>query len=235
MTRMSRSVPGRYRLYALGFIASVVGQQMLGVAVGWELYERTNSALALGLVGLVQALPIIALALPAGHAADVFDRRRLVLITQVLLALGSIGLAAVSFGLLPIPSVGVLRQANAALRQPLALAFGERSAHFDDPAVPLMYLLLLLVGIVRSVNEPARTALLPRIVPGWAFGNAVTWNSSSFQVASMAGPAIGGLLLSLGKSPPFALVYLGTAALLTAALIGPIAGGEAEALSKMSR
>src|ERR1043165_6027924 len=85
-----------FRLYSFGGLFAVIGQQMQSVAVGWELYERTNSAMALGWVGLIQALPAIMLALPAGHIADRFDRRRIVMITQVLMALSSLGLAALS-------------------------------------------------------------------------------------------------------------------------------------------
>ena len=59
-----------YRRFLLAGIVSTIGGQMQGVAVGWELYERTGSATALGLVGLAQVLPVLLLALPAGHAAD---------------------------------------------------------------------------------------------------------------------------------------------------------------------
>ncbi len=78
---------------------------MLGVAVGWELYERTNSVFALGMIGLVQVLPVILLSLPAGHAADRYDRRRLVVGSQLLLALCSLGLAIISFAQGPIALV----------------------------------------------------------------------------------------------------------------------------------
>ncbi|HEX8034177.1 MAG TPA: MFS transporter [Ktedonobacterales bacterium] len=93
-----------FRLLAAGRFLAALGEQMLGVAVGWELYERTHSALALGLVGLVQVLPIFMLALPAGHIADRFERKRIVLGTAVLLALGAIGLALLSYshGSLPL-------------------------------------------------------------------------------------------------------------------------------------
>ncbi len=59
-----------YRYFLAGRLAASMGSQMIDVAIGWELYERTNRALALGFVGLVQVVPIILLALPAGHAAD---------------------------------------------------------------------------------------------------------------------------------------------------------------------
>lgn len=68
-----------FRLLAAGRFLEALSEQMVGVAVGWELYERTHRPLALGLVGLVQVLPIIVLALPAGHIADRFERKRIVL------------------------------------------------------------------------------------------------------------------------------------------------------------
>ena len=59
-----------FRLYNMGWIIAVIGEQILEVAVGWDLYQRTHNALTLGWVGLVSAIPVIALALPAGHLAD---------------------------------------------------------------------------------------------------------------------------------------------------------------------
>ncbi|OOG51305.1 MFS transporter [Rhodanobacter sp. C01] len=65
-------------------IASSFGFQMLSVAVGWQIYATTGRAFDLGLIGLVQFVPSVLLALPAGHVADQFDRRRIVLIGQVI-------------------------------------------------------------------------------------------------------------------------------------------------------
>jgi MFS family permease len=86
-----------FRLLVAGTFLTVVAEQMLGVAVGWELYERTRAPLALGLIGLVQVLPVLLLALPAGHVADRFDRKWIVVGTTLLLALCALGLAALSF------------------------------------------------------------------------------------------------------------------------------------------
>src|SRR5581483_11135832 len=72
------------------------GQQMLAVALGWELYSRTGSALVLGGVGLALVLPVIVLSLPAGHVADRYSRKRVAIGGQALLALGSLGLAVLS-------------------------------------------------------------------------------------------------------------------------------------------
>ena len=65
-------------------IASSFGFQMLSVAVGWQIYEITGRALDLGLIGLVQFIPSVVLALPAGHVADQFERRRIVLLGQIV-------------------------------------------------------------------------------------------------------------------------------------------------------
>lgn len=85
-------------LYLIARFVSSLGQQMLTVAVGWELYERTNSALALGMVGLTQMLPMILFTLPAGHMADNHERKRIIIITTFILACASLGLTLISAG-----------------------------------------------------------------------------------------------------------------------------------------
>ncbi len=85
-----------FRLLLVGRFIASLGDQMLSFAIGWELWLRTRNELALGLVGLVQVVPIIVLSLPAGHVADQYNRKRLVLITQFLLALCSMGLGLLS-------------------------------------------------------------------------------------------------------------------------------------------
>jgi MFS family permease len=80
----------------LGRFAASFGQQMLNVAVGWELYERTNSAMALGLVGLTQMVPMFLFTLPAGHLADTRDRKRILVAMTAVQALASLGLAVAS-------------------------------------------------------------------------------------------------------------------------------------------
>lgn len=155
-----------YQLYSMGWLASVIGQQVQSVAIGWQLFQRAGSvragALALGWVGGVQALPVILLALPAGQLADHFDRRRIVMFA-------SLGAAAAS----------------------IALAFASHS----NSSVGLMYLFLGLGATAQAIGWPARAALLPQIVPPQVFSNAATWNSSTMQIASVAGPALGGFIV----------------------------------------
>src|SRR2546430_4066870 len=73
---------GGFSLFAFGNLLSIIGRQMLAVAVGWEIYRRTHSATALGLGGLGIAIPVVALSLPAGHLADRFRRQRIILVSQ---------------------------------------------------------------------------------------------------------------------------------------------------------
>ncbi|BAZ91160.1 MULTISPECIES: MFS transporter [Cylindrospermopsis] len=91
-----------YRLFTIGRILLFTGNQMQTVALGWELYERTNSPLALGIVGLAQVLPVILLTLIAGHVADKYNRQRTTVVASLLLALCSLGLGIISYTQAPV-------------------------------------------------------------------------------------------------------------------------------------
>ena len=77
---------GDFSLFTAGNLLSITGRLMLAVAVEWEVYARTHSATALGLVGLVIAVPVVTLSLPAGHLADRFSRKRIILVSQIFSA-----------------------------------------------------------------------------------------------------------------------------------------------------
>ncbi len=91
-----------FRLLISGRFITRLADQMLSFAIGWELWQRTGSAMALGLVGLVQVTPVILFSLIAGHVADQFNRKRIVLYTQVLLAASSMGLVLLSLNQGPV-------------------------------------------------------------------------------------------------------------------------------------
>ena len=91
-----------FRRYLAGHVVAVLGQGMLAVAIGWELYERTRSTLVLGLVGLAQVVPLTVLVLPAGQLADSADRRRLLMAAQATITVSAFGLVAASFNRAPI-------------------------------------------------------------------------------------------------------------------------------------
>ena len=92
-----------FTIYLMGRLIAVFGQQMFVLTVGWELYERTGSALALGLVGLTQMIPIFLFTLPAGHVADNYNRKRVVMLMTTVITAASLGMAAVSASHAPVP------------------------------------------------------------------------------------------------------------------------------------
>ncbi len=91
-----------FRLYLGGRTIAVIGQQMFATALGWEIYERTHSAFALGLVGLIQVLAMFACTLPAGHCADVYNRKRIVALMTFVIAAANVGLTAISAATAPV-------------------------------------------------------------------------------------------------------------------------------------
>ena len=167
-----------FRLYLTGRLFAVIGAQMLTVAVGWELYERTDSALALGMVGLVEMIAMVACTLPAGHIADNVNRKRIILIALVVNSCASLGLALISWNQAPVFCI---------------------------------YACLFTTAASRTFLWPASSAFLTSLVPREMFPRAVTWNSGMFQFSSVAGPAIGGVLIALLKNHsahPAAFIYL---------------------------
>src|ERR1041385_7542197 len=184
-----------FTFYTTGNLISVIGRLMFIVAVEWEMYARTHSATALGLVGLVIAVPVVLLSLPAGHIADRFPRKRIVLVTQALSAICSLTLAFVSWNHLNIPNWGFLRGGNRFLFSIATIFERHTYFHFDDLSIPLIYLILLISATGRTFGWAARSSYFPQLVPREVFANAVTWNSSVFQIGSVVGPALGGLLI----------------------------------------
>src|SRR5256885_14034533 len=187
---------GDFSLFTAGNLLSITGRLMLAVAVEWEIYARTHSATALGLVGLAIAVPVVTLSLPAGHLADRFSRKHIILWSQVFSALMSLALALVSWKHVSIPQIAPLREGNRALAAVAAIFERHHPIfHFDDPSVPLIYLLLFIGASARTFSWAARSSFFPTLVPRDAFANAVTWNTSVFQIGSILGPALGGLLI----------------------------------------
>src|SRR2546427_3398129 len=134
-----------FSLFTIGNLLSIMGRQMLAVAVEWELYRRTHSATALGLVGLVIAIPVVTLSLPAGHLADRFSRKRIILVSQIFGAIASAALALVSWQHLAIPQLSILRQGNGILSAIAAVFERHQPAfHFDDASIPIIYALLFI-------------------------------------------------------------------------------------------
>src|SRR6516225_238990 len=149
---------GDFSLFTAGNLLSITGRLMLAVAVEWEIYARTHSASALGLVGLVIAVPVVTLSLPAGHLADRFSRKHIILVSQVFSGFMSVTLALVSWKHLAIPLIPPLRAGNHGL-DAIATLFERHHPvfHFDDASIPLIYLLLFLGACARTFSWAARS------------------------------------------------------------------------------
>jgi MFS family permease len=144
--------------------------QIEGVVVGWQLYEITKDPLSLGLIGLAEALPAIAVALFAGYLADKVPRKRIVMSTYVLLFITAI----------------------------ILLVFAQRQEILVESfGVWPVYLAIFISGIARGFLAPANFAFMSQLVPRNVYLNSSTWNSTMWQIGSIAGPAVGGLLYAL--------------------------------------
>src|SRR5881398_2491346 len=186
-----------FRFFTTGNLLSILGRQMLAVAVEWEIYRRTHSATALGLVGLVFAIPIVGLSLPAGHLADRISRKHIILVSQIFSSVTSALLALVSWQHLAIPQMSILRACNHGFSA-VANVFERHQSgfHFEDASIQIIYLLLFIGGVARTFSWAARSSFFPTLVPRDAFSNAVTWNNSIFQIGSVVGPTISGFVVA---------------------------------------
>jgi MFS family permease len=170
-----------FRWFIISMFAMVVGSQLQAVVVGWQVYGLTHDPLSLGLIGLAEALPFIGVALPAGYLADRRNRRAISVSTLFILACCSITLYVLSATPSLLIRVGV---------------------------VPV-YAVIFISGIARGILQPARQALSAEIIPRSMFQNAIAWRSSTWQTASVIGPAIGGLLYGFaGPSLSYAVAAL---------------------------
>ena len=167
-----------FRLYQLVRLCAVLAVQIESVAIGWQVYELTGSALALGYTGLAQFLPFVAFALVGGQVADRVDRRAILVVCQLVMLLCSLLLLSFTLG------------------------------HVRD--VRFVYGVLVLFGTARAFYSPASSALVARLVPAEELTRAVAINSTTWQVATIAGPAVGGILYGWGGAQG---AYLGSAAL----------------------
>jgi MFS family permease len=150
--------------------------QIAAVAIGWQVYDLTGSAFDLGMVGLVQFLPTAILMFAAGHAADRYERKRVVQLCQLGQALTA-----------------------------LYLALGATAGWLT---VPEIFLATLVLGTATAFESPATAALLPLIVPPGTLQRATAISSGVGQLASITGPALGGLAYALAPGIPYGLMLL---------------------------
>ncbi|HEY8567429.1 MAG TPA: MFS transporter [Beijerinckiaceae bacterium] len=160
-----------FLLYWSARFLAAFAVQIVSVSVGWQVYDLTRDPFDLGLVGLVQFLPSLALVLVTGAVADRYDRRLIVALC-----------------------IGVEFLCAAAL---LALTLsGNRS-------VGPIFAVLAVLGIARAFIGPSVQSLLPNVVPREMLATAIAWNSSAWQIATIVGPVVGGLLYGLSPEVAF--------------------------------
>jgi MFS family permease len=162
-----------YRSYIIARTCIVFGINVLATAVGWQVYEITQDALSLGIIGLAEFIPFVIVTLIGGYIADIFDRRNIILTCVFLYALCTISLLLYTEGVFK----GI-----------------------DNQQIMPIYVIIGLTGLVRGFLSPAQTAFAAQLVPNELFANAATWSTVSWQVAAIGGPAVGGLLCAFSKS-----------------------------------
>lgn len=141
--------------------------QMQSVIVGWQIYQLTHDALALGMIGLAEAVPYLSITLFAGHLADVVNRKKIILISNLVYFICAVLLLIMS----------------TTLHHSL-LKFG---------AMPI-FIIIFITGFARGFLSPALAAFSAQLIPKELFGNAATWSSITWQTAAVTGPAVGGLV-----------------------------------------
>ncbi|MFD3002139.1 MFS transporter [Pontibacter toksunensis] len=157
-----------YRLYIVARLCITLAMQIQAVIVGWQIYDITQDPLSLGLIGLAEAIPSIIVSLYAGYIADMVSRKKIIVVAITALLLCS---AALLFFTLDLSNV-------------LAL-YGT---------LPI-YIIIFISGIARGFMGPAVFSFMPQLVANkQLYANAITWSSTTWQAASLAGPAAGGLI-----------------------------------------
>lgn len=186
------------RYLSAGFLL-ILAIQIQSVAVSWQVYSIAHTPLALGYVGLFQFLPMMACTIPAGHLADRFDRRLILVI--------SYSVAAITAGFF------------------LTLALTRTTVIWP------FYAVLALFGAARAFAGPAAQSFVPLLVPPDQFPQAVAWSSSTFSVAVIAGPALGGAIYILGPAADYGvcLILFVTIAIVMMGIRSRSASYEAEA------
>jgi MFS family permease len=187
------SVPRDFYLFLVSRFASATAMTLLRSAIAWHVFELSHSAFFLGLVGLVQFVPVLGLTLVGGAVADSYDRRRVINLAQIVL----LGCASVLF-------------------------YATRSGH---ATLPLLYAVVAVAAAAGAFEAPARSALLPALVPRERFPRAVTISSTNMALAFASGPALGGLVIAHGGIADAYAAYVVLVVLAFTGILGLRSGG----------
>ncbi len=162
-----------FRNFFIARTCMVLGVNILGTAVGWQVYEITKDAFSLGLIGLAEFVPFLIVTLLGGYIADIFDRRNIILTCVFLYAICAFG---------------------------LYLLTTKFSYIIGNQGVISIFILVGLIGLVRGFFGPAQSSFSSQLIPQELFTNASTWSSMGWQLSAFIGPAIGGFLCAFSGS-----------------------------------
>jgi MFS family permease len=150
-----------------------VATRVQGLVVSWQIFKLTNDPLALGLIGLAEAVPSIVVSLYAGYLADSVRRKNIVVAAMTVLLLCAAALAA--------------------LASPYGIGLLAKGSLYTLP----LYAVIFVSGLARGFMGPALFAFMPQLLPSRdLLSNAVTWNSTTYQGSAVLGPALGGFLIA---------------------------------------
>lgn len=159
-----------FNIFLLVRFAMVFAWTMQFVVIEWEVYSLTKDPLSLGIIGLMEVIPAVAMALFAGHIVDQSEKRGL-LIKCIF------GFSVVSLGLFLLTWPRIVAGLS------------------TDLVLYLVYFLVFLGGIVRAFLGPTIFSLFSLLVPKKIYPNAATWSSSVWQMGAVVGPAAGGFFI----------------------------------------
>jgi MFS family permease len=169
-----------FRFYLFYRIFMTMASLMQSVIVGWQIYAISHNVLWLGFIGLAEVIPQVSISLFAGHYVDLWNRKKIINYTTLLLVLGAV----------------------------ILLIYSSDTDYFSARfgIVPI-FVTIFLTGFARGILSPAQVALMGQLIPRNLYANASTWNSANWQVAAVMGPAIGGLVYGFwGIIPAYTLV-----------------------------
>lgn len=152
--------------------ALVFAWTMQFVVIEWQVYSLTKDPLSLGIIGLMEIIPAVSMALFAGHVVDQKEKKRL-----LVLCIAGFSLISLGMFVMTLPQV-----------------IHPMSSHM---VLYVMYALVFLGGLVRAFMTPTVFSLMALLVPKKVYPNASTWSSSIWQMAAVSGPAVGGFAIGL--------------------------------------
>jgi MFS family permease len=170
-----------FRFFAIARLLLTIATEMQGVIVGWQILQYTKDPLLFGLIALTEAIPFILTALFAGHVADIIQRKKIIVVSTIILSVFTF----------------------------ILFTFTLNGSYFlHTYGILPIYAVIFFTGIGRAFIAPSFFAFLSQIIPREHYPNATTWNSTAWQIGAIAGPALGGILCVIGVNLAYATDFM---------------------------